>query len=215
VKSLLLIRHGQAAHQVEKLTGGWTDTDLTELGRQQARLLAGRLRQELDEVKTRIICSDLQRTRQTAEILSWELGLRVEFTSALREFNNGLATGKTMEEARQMMLEPTEPILEWRPFPEAENWREFYLRVANFMDEVTKVQETPLILITHGGTINNIVLWWLQLELDWLYQVKIQFPVSPASLTVLRYNEWDEHTVERLNDIAHLYVEGMADPIEL
>lgn len=213
MKSLLLIRHGQAEHQVEAITGGWTDTGLTDQGRRQTRLLAERLRQELEEVPARIVSSDLKRAAQTAEMLSWELGLRVRFTPALREFNNGVAAGKTMEEARALLIEPTEPILDWRPYPEAETWHEFHQRTSDFMDEIVVDQQDLLILVSHGGTINNIILWWLELEMDWLYQLKIHFAVSPASISVLCLNEWEEHTVARLNDTAHLYSEGLQGPL--
>ena len=36
MKELFLIRHGEAEHQVRGMTGGWTDTKLTELGKKQA-----------------------------------------------------------------------------------------------------------------------------------------------------------------------------------
>jgi len=215
MKSLLLIRHGQAEHQVTPLTGGWTNTDLTELGRQQASLLATRLRQELEGVPARILCSDLQRTAQTGELLSWELGLRLQFAPALREFNNGTAAGKTMEEAKQLLIPPTDPILEWHPYPEAESWREFYFRVAGYMQGITADQQELLVLVTHGGTINCIVTWWLQLRVEWLEQIKISFDASPASITVLNVNDWGEHSVERFNDTAHLYTGGVSEKIKL
>lgn len=211
---MLLIRHGQAGHQVKSLTGGWTNSDLTELGRRQAGLLATRLRRELEGIQSRILCSDLRRTSQTGELLSWELGLRLQFTPALREFNNGLAAGKTMEEARQLLIPPSEPVLDWRPYPEAESWREFYLRVANYMQAVTADQEELLVLVTHGGTINCIVTWWLQLRMEWLEQVKISFDASPASISVLNVNDWGEHSIERFNDVAHLQVEEMMERIK-
>lgn len=54
--TLLLVRHGEAEHHVREITGGWTDTCLTERGREQASRLALRLKLNLDV--THLYCSD-------------------------------------------------------------------------------------------------------------------------------------------------------------
>jgi len=36
---LILVRHGEAGHLVSDLTGGWTDSSLTERGKRQAERL--------------------------------------------------------------------------------------------------------------------------------------------------------------------------------
>ena len=40
---IILVRHGEATHHTEHLTGGWTDSDLTEAGRRQLEALAAKL----------------------------------------------------------------------------------------------------------------------------------------------------------------------------
>jgi len=104
----------------------------------------------------------------------------------------------------------TEPRLDWRPYPQAETWREFHLRVAECMERLT-ADPAPMLLVTHGGTIVNIVAWWLRLGVDQLPQVS--FPVDPASLSVLRIGRSNEHTLERLNDTAHLRALGLSQRI--
>lgn len=37
---IILVRHGEATHHTQHLTGGWTDSDLTEAGRRQLEALA-------------------------------------------------------------------------------------------------------------------------------------------------------------------------------
>jgi probable phosphoglycerate mutase len=37
---ILLVRHGEATHHTQNLTGGWTDSFLTERGKKQMRTLA-------------------------------------------------------------------------------------------------------------------------------------------------------------------------------
>lgn len=41
---IILVRHGEATHHTAHLTGGWTDSDLTEKGRQQIRACAEKWR---------------------------------------------------------------------------------------------------------------------------------------------------------------------------
>jgi len=210
---IILIRHAQSEHHVKGLTGGWTDTDLTGLGRRQAQALATRLKHEITAVPCRIYCSDLKRALQTADIIGGAIGVTPNPVPELREFNNGIAAGMSQEEAEQYTQELSISTLDWQPYPEAETWRQFYSRVAACMDGLTRDQEELLLLVTHGGTIISIVAWWLQLETDMLG--KVSFDASPASMSVLRLNQWNERTIERLNDTAHLYAAGLSDGMRL
>lgn len=211
--TLIVIRHAQSISHVTGLTGGWTDVGLTDLGRRQADLLGARLQQDLGNRPLRILCSDLQRALQTAEPIGRVLGRAVEPAPALREFNNGAAAGLTEEQAQEIEIAPSEPLLDWQPYPEAETWRAFYERVAAFLRAVVHQESPPLILVTHAGTIENIVSWWLGLGLEQLN--RYSFEAAPSSLTVLRVNHWDQNTIERLNDTAHLHAAGIAEPINL
>jgi broad specificity phosphatase PhoE len=147
---------------------------------------------------------------QTAQAIARATGLAPAFDAGLKEYNNGLAAGKTWREAEEMQAPMTEPRVDWRPYPQAETQREFYQRVAACMDRLTR-DSTPLLLVTHGGTIINIVAWWLGLEMEQM--ARVSFAVAPASLSVLLVNRWGDHTLERLNDTAHLQAEGLTYPI--
>ncbi len=212
VKPMILIRHGEAEHLVRDLMGGWTDTDLTDLGRSQAASLASRLKRELADVPLRLYCSDLRRAVQTADILGRELGLTPLPFRELREINNGVAAGMTAEEARRHYTAPSEPLLDWRPYPEGETWREFYSRVSGFMDNLAD-SDLPTIIVAHGGTIMQIVSWWLGLDMETIS--KVSFRTSPASVSVLDVTELGERRIERLNDTAHLYTMGLSEQIML
>jgi probable phosphoglycerate mutase len=210
---IILIRHAQSEHHVTGMTGGWTDTDLTEVGRRQARGLASRLKQEIATLPFRLYCSDLKRALQTADIIGRAIGVTPDPVPELREFNNGIAASMSEEEAKQYARELTSPALDWQPYPEAETWRQFHSRVSACMDRLVSDQEELLLLVTHGGTIINIVAWWLQLEIDMLG--KVSFAASPASISLLRLNQWSERTIESLNDTAHLYAAGLSGGLRL
>jgi broad specificity phosphatase PhoE len=66
---IILIRHAQSEHHVARLRGGWTDTDLTELGKRQARCLATRRKRAISGFPCGVYCSDLRMALQTADIL--------------------------------------------------------------------------------------------------------------------------------------------------
>ena len=200
---LILVRHGQAESNVGDLTGGWSQTALTDLGCLQARLVARRLKRELEGVEPVFFHSDLKRAAQTAEVIAEETGLNPLPEPGLRELNNGIAAGMTKDEARRYFREPTHPLVDWEPYPGAETWRQFYHRVAAFMEESSDRFDDSILVVTHGGTIMQIISWWLRLDMVTISNVS--FKTDPTSITVLGKSTLDERTIERLNDTAHLY----------
>jgi probable phosphoglycerate mutase len=208
---LVLIRHGEAEHHVRSITGGWTDTDLTEKGVLQSSLLSARLSRELDGVSVHLGSSNLRRAMQTAQIISNALGVDPQVYPALTDLNNGVAAGRTHAEAKALAIPPSEPLLDWQPYPQAESWRQFFTRVTQFMDEFSAQQGATTLLVTHSATVHAIIEWWLGLPVD----SPTYFDVDPASITVLRLSRWGERSVERLNDTAHLYVQGLSESLQL
>jgi len=208
LQPLILIRHGQAEHQVKEITGGWSDTGLTGHGKEQAAWLSRRLREDLDGRPLSLGSSSLKRARQTAEIIGAALGLPVEIHPELADLNNGIAAGKSHTEAKALALPLSRPWVDWRPYPEAETWREFYARIASFMERFTAQQSGPAILVTHFANIDLMVSWWLRLPVE----SATHFEIGLASLTVLTISKYGERAVERLNDTAHLYLQGVRSP---
>ena len=209
-KPIILVRHGQAESNVSNLTGGWSQTALTDLGRRQAGLVAGRLKRELEGVEVACYCSDLKRAAQTAEIISEQTGLELVPEMGFRECNNGVAAGRTQEEVEGLRTPPTQPLLDWRQFPGSETWREFYIRVAGCMERVVADAEGPLLIVTHGGTIINVVAWWIRMPLETLSDFTLK--TYNTGITILTESEWGERAIERHNDVAHLHLDGISVP---
>ena len=210
---IILVRHGQAESNVSNLTGGWSQTSLTDVGHQQAHLVAKRLKRELRGREVSAYCSDLKRAVQTAEIIGEELGLGIIPEIGFRECNNGVAAGKTKEEADAFQVPPTQPLLDWRQYPGAETWREFYIRVSECMERVTGAADGPLLIVTHGGTMVNVVAWWIRMPLDTLSEFTLR--TQNTGITILTDTELGERAIERHNDVAHLHLEGMAPTFPL
>ena len=199
---IILVRHGESESNVGKLMGGWTDTPLTELGLKQAEATARRLKTELRGQPCIIVSSDLKRAMQTAKVIGSALGVEPIPELGLREINNGAATGMTKAEAKQIYTEPTKPLMEWVPYPGAENWLQLHKRVAATMDRVYRDIGENLIVVAHGGSLHHVIFWWLRLPIKAMNE--INFGMNNACLTTLSVTALDQRQLVRLNDTNHL-----------
>ena len=203
-KHITLIRHGESQHHVQGLTGGWTDTGLTERGKRQAEFAGRELATWQLTPGTELISSDLLRARETTGAITRQLkGIVPVYHSELREINNGRAKGLTTAAAKKIALPVTTPTCDWIPYPEAENWRMLSARVWGFMDHfMTRSQTDHLLIVSHGLAIEGLVQWWLGLGED--YWNKVSFEFECASFTKLTVNNHGQRVVTKLNDTAHL-----------
>jgi probable phosphoglycerate mutase len=206
---IILVRHGEATHHTNKLTGGWTDSVLTEKGKRQLTAAAKKLACDFNDryAKVRILSSDLQRAVESAEIIAGALKTSspVEKYLFLREKNNGAAAGLTEEEAKKIYCRPaTEQELNHRNYPGGETRNEFYQRnIAGLLQHADPEKEN-LIIVAHKGTIQNIIFYWLGMDMPQVVEKNFSVDIQPASISVLGINKWHEHTIFRLNDISHL-----------
>lgn len=146
-----LVRHGQTDWNLNGIYQGQSDIPLNETGIAQARQLA----QEL--VQTRfdaIYSSDLVRARHTAAIIAAEQGLNVITDPRLREINQGVWEGKTIEYVR-VTYRPDfsrNPKYILTPRAEgAESLAEVITRMVNAANEYHQLHTGQrLLLSTHG-----------------------------------------------------------------
>jgi broad specificity phosphatase PhoE len=207
IKNLFVIRHGQAAHLVgEALTGGWTNSLLTELGKDQADATGLRISQLLGEEECELYCSDFLRARLSAEIIGDRISKTPISALELRELNNGNAANMKPADAKKIALPISEPIMDWVHYPNGESWRDLNTRVSNFMDRLQAEAKETVIIVSHRGPIVSIIDWWL--ELNEHYINKVSFDIDPCSITHLRINKWGEKTITKLNDTMHLLTSG-------
>ena len=81
---VLLLRHGQTDENAQGILQGQSQTELNDVGREQAARLAGRLRTWQPRAEI-LVTSDLARARQTAEAVASALDLECELRDAWRE----------------------------------------------------------------------------------------------------------------------------------
>jgi probable phosphoglycerate mutase len=147
---LILVRHGESTWNAEELLQGQLDPPLSERGREQSRALAGMLDGVPDD---RIICSDLDRARETAELL----GLRpARFDTRWREIDVGEWGGRPAAEIDAQGGELTNWRGGPRAAPDGESWEAFSARVAGAVDELIGAGG-PWMVVCHGGCIRAAV----------------------------------------------------------
>ena len=148
--NLILARHGESEWMVRGDEAGF-NSPLTDVGRQQARLL-GRWLAANQEGIDAIYASTLIRARDTAEIVAAELAMPVNFDHDLREFvvfywdDDG---------------DYVPPYINDHAAPPAylaESYLPFKARVQGATRRIIEAHpEGTVLIVAHGGTVGTIV----------------------------------------------------------
>jgi broad specificity phosphatase PhoE len=153
--TILLARHGESDWNHTKRWQGHADRPLTELGREQARVLAGHLAgTDLDAVYS----SDLQRARETAEIVAATRGLDVTTVPELREVDVGSWSGLTRTEAQARFPEGFARWVAGREgWADGETYEELGERVVGAVRRLAADHPNGRVLVVaHGGSIRAV-----------------------------------------------------------
>lgn len=152
---LALVRHGESEWNALDLWTGWVDKSLTEKGRQQAKEAAKKLR----NIKWDFIFeSDLQRVKQTTEIIVKQLDLHISIveTSTLRERNYGVYTGRNKLDVRKEIGDREYEQLHrgWNyPIENGESLKQVYERVIPYYQKeiAPRIERGLNIIVSASG----------------------------------------------------------------
>jgi broad specificity phosphatase PhoE len=149
IDQVILVRHGQTVHNIAGIAQGWSDSELSELGRTQVQKLAQRVR---ELAPTALYSSPLGRALSTAEAIRDVTGLEIITNDDFREMNYGRWEGCSFLDVRRT---DEEIYLRWIvdgevPCPEGESHMDVHRRVMRGIATVTT--ERPLI-VTHGTAL--------------------------------------------------------------
>lgn len=162
--TILFIRHGETAWNVDKRIQGHLDIPLNALGHAQALAV----RDALAAQPVAAVCSSpLQRARDTARPIAEHLGLPVHQIQALAERHFGLLQGQSFESMREHNLEAAHAWARRDPHytPEGgESLSRFYARVEEAVAALTEVasalpessDDTVVLAFTHGGVLDMV-----------------------------------------------------------
>lgn len=153
----LLIRHAESQWNAEGRWQGQADPPLSERGREQARTLAAALE---PQPIAALLCSDLARARETAEIVGVQLGLRPDPDPRLRELDVGEWSGLTRPEIVDQAPETLERFEAGEPGVRpggGESRREIRRRVRSAMQEIAaRFDGKRVAVVTHLGVIRAL-----------------------------------------------------------
>jgi probable phosphoglycerate mutase len=174
-----LVRHGE---DEQDKVGGWSDNKLTENGIDQVLALC----QNLDEDYDVIISSDLQRAKETAELIAKSIHRSVVYDDSFREINNGIFRNMPVKEFLASPARTLFADMQYEEkYPEGESPKEFYERVkAGFINLLQKYNGKKVILVTHGGVITVIEC----LLNGWKYSNMLKIVPSYASKIEVEIN---------------------------
>lgn len=169
VRRLILLRHGQTEYNADSRMQGQLDTDLSELGRTQAKSAGPVI---ADRRPLTIVSSDLRRAYFTAVAVGDAAGLPVLTDTRLRETHLGEWQGLTHHEVD----ERTPGVRSaWRADATlAPPGGESRIDVANrslpvvheLLDTHPDWAERPVVLVAHGGLIAALTAALLDLPID-------------------------------------------------
>ena len=203
---LYLIRHGRSdfgweGERFASARGTQWDPPLSEEGREQARLLARRLR-VMDLEPFVLYSSPLRRARETGETFADEVGAALASHDDLVEAHIGGWEGKPFEEIVEADPEIARSIRNqqaiWHRAPGAERADGFRARVHSAVESILDdhPDRNPLLFV-HGGVINAYVGELLGLGHEMFF---LPENTSLNSVEV----DGTVRTVRFLNDVLHL-----------
>jgi broad specificity phosphatase PhoE len=150
LKELYFIRHGQTEwNAIRRMQGQW-NSNLTELGRDQADI-NGKLLSSLGI--DYLVASPLDRTRQTADIINQHLELEINYDDRIMEWHCGDWSGEMWDDVSKKWPEEfaswQEDQFNYRG-PNCENYPDMFERTKPFLDEVLALNHKRTAVVSHG-----------------------------------------------------------------
>jgi len=155
--TIYLLRHGEIPSWSPRRFLGRTDLPLTERGRHQMDVMARSL--QSSAIGT-IVCSPLQRCRESAQILASTFDCELEVISELAELDLGEWEGRTVEEVRQRFPGAYEArgrdLANYRPAG-GESFADLLERVWLPFTAIGASGSRPVAMVAHAG-VNRVLL---------------------------------------------------------
>lgn len=207
MRTIYVVTHPEATHHVERVVGGWHDSQLTPAGLSAAAAIARALRARIpDGAEVELFSSDLRRTRQTAEKIAGLFGVKPILDPRLREKSYGVAGGRPQEWLDQRFIPPPaagERLEHDEGVEGAETKGACARRVHASMDEIVRRPCEHQIIVTHGGSLTFVVTAWIKMPVEAVGHAS--FRVPSGSITTLREDDFfHNRTVAGLGDTRHL-----------
>ncbi len=148
---IFIVRHGQDVDNANNILNGLRDLDLTDLGREQAKEAAQKLKDKNIKI---IYSSPLKRALETAQIMARTLGVKkIIVNNDLRERDFGVLTGKSLADIPKYSKNnlPIDGTVYFLDVKKAENFPAAYERAKRALEKiVAKENGQNILIVTHG-----------------------------------------------------------------
>ena len=150
---LYFVRHGESeANTQHVISNRESRFGLTELGKEQARILA----EQLSDIPiTMIFSSPVLRAKETADIVSRAFYLPYQVTEALREYDCGYLEGKSDQKSWKQHRKYYEDWTLHNNYTSKPTAGESFIDIQNrflpFIESLKHRDENHILLIGHGG----------------------------------------------------------------
>ncbi len=194
---LIIVRHGETQENVKKITQGQMPGTISELGKDQIKKLANRLKTESIDV---VYSSDLKRCTDTLdEIMKFHDNVLVHYSKLLREKSAGSFEGKINgEEWKKIKNDP----IKSKEYG-FETYEDVYQRMNKVLEELVKKHSKENVLIVAHGATNRMLLALLMKMTSQEGLEKIK-PLSNTSVNVIELENDGNHTIHLINCTKHL-----------
>jgi broad specificity phosphatase PhoE len=195
---IILTRHGETEDNKAGILQGWKDSKLSDVGRQQAKLLGERLKDAKIDV---IYTSDLNRCVTTAkEIAKYHPKAKFIKDRRIRERGLGIFEGKKVGKNDWDALGGD--LLTNKP-RFGESFIESWVRIKDFYDEILAKYKTETILVVgHGGT--TCILQGLLCDKNLEYSLTKIDKLKNTAVTEIEITEDGSYNILTLNSEKHL-----------
>ncbi|MFH1146028.1 MAG: histidine phosphatase family protein [bacterium] len=157
MNKIFLVRHGQDMDNAAGILNGRRDTELTEVGREQAKKVAEKLRNNKVQI---IYASPLRRAYETARIIGTILGIdEIIADEHLMEREFGILTGKPVSDIPKY----TDKILQadqvnyFLEVEGAEDFPTLLVRGRKILQEIRQRHPSENVLIVTHGDIGKMI----------------------------------------------------------
>lgn len=200
---LIIVRHGEAEHNIQRLLVGHGNSRLTETGKAQVEQVAEKLRAEHIDVA---FSSDSERALHTAQgILRFHPDAPLTVTEELRERNMGDLEGSSREEFIVAARASGVKWFEHKPTG-GESMLETQQRVKIFIERIrTEYKGKTVLIASHGGLIRALLAYLLNHNFEHDPPVR----VANTAVTVVQMQDDEKHIARIINDVSHLEESGV------
>ena len=149
------LRHGESVGNAESRWQGQSDYPLTDKGRAQARALAERWKAEGVRFDL-AIASPLGRARETAEIVTSAIHVKLDFDPIWMERDIGEMEGLTADEVRRIPQPPFTTPYDSIGGDGEGDW-ELFLRAGQALHDLLRRTPGNYLIVSHGGLLNQLM----------------------------------------------------------